>query len=212
MSENELVSIRGLIEGVPRTPLREFKGKLEGYATELVTRFQPARTYINLDFSELEVIETTEAYPFPIAKISMPFNKRRVSQWTIFSDSLAGFIPDDKDLKDTIGMQYHLKFTPGHMMWNKDMGKPTARESWEVIGLFGAVVTSKVDATEVALGLLDGKNEEEWNQSVFQSPAVKGDSKLIDDIIHRRFLPAMETAGRITKNSNGIWHTKPVGP
>lgn len=207
MSE-ELVSIRGLIEGYQRTPLREFKGKLDGFPTELVDRFLPAKTYVNLNYSEVEVIETIEPYPFPITQLPMPLNKRRTSSWTIMADSIAKLIPPDQDISNTIGMIHHLKFTPGHMMWDDKKGESTAREAWEVIGLSGAgVATANVaDATDRALELLDGKVEEEWNQLVFKDATVKGDGKLIDSILHRRFLQEMKTAGRATDDSNGIWH------
>ena len=203
----ELVSIRGLIEGAPRTPLKEFKGKLDAFPTELVTRFEPARTYVNLAFSGVEVIETIEPYPFPIAQIPMPLNKRRVSQWTVFSDSLTKFLPENQDIGNTIGMIYHMKITPGHMMW--DGKESTPRESWEVIGLSGeGAAVSVVDATSRALELLDGKTEQEWNQLVFQDPAIKADSALMNDIIYRKFLAAQEAAGKITKDDNGVWHIK----
>jgi len=211
MSE-ELVSIRGLIEGFQRTPLREFKGKLESFPTELVTRFQPAKTYVNLNFTEIDVIETTEPYPFPIAQLSMPYNVRRTSAWTIIADSLAKLIPENQDITNTVGMVYHMKITKGHMMWDQAKGEATAREAWEVIGLTGEGMDVGVpmNAEAKALKLLNGKVEEEWNQLVFQDPVVKGDSKLIESILHRQFLPEIEAAGKATKDSNGVWHTVEV--
>jgi len=207
MSE-ELVSIRGLIEGYQRSPLREFKGKLERFTTELVDRFPPARTYVNLNYNDIEVIESVEPYPFPIAQLSFPLNKRKVSQWTVYADSLAKLIPENQDIRNTVNMIHHMKLTSGHMMWNRDEGKATAREAWEVIGLAGegAIQSSPMDAVARALELLDGKAEEEWNQLVFQNAVVKGDAKLIDNILHRVFLPEMESTGKISKDTNGIWH------
>jgi len=205
----ELVSIRGLIEGAPRTPLKEFKGRLDAFPTELVTKFEPARTYVNLTFSELEVIETIEPYPFPIAQISMPLNKRRTSTWTVFSDSLAKLLPENEDLANCLSRIFHMKLTAGHMMWDGKKEEATARESWEVIGLSGEGTTVKVvDASAKALELLDGKTEQEWNQLVFQEPAIKADSALMNDIIYRKFLAAQEAAGNATKDDNGVWHTK----
>jgi len=175
----------------------------------LVTRFEPARTYVNLTFSEVEVIETTEPYPFPIAQIGLPLNKRRTSQWTVFSDSLAKFLQESEDLANCIGKTIHMKFTGGHMMWDRDKGEATPREAWEVIGVLGEGTTvNVVDATAKALELLDGKSEQEWNQLVFQNPAIKADSVLMNDIIYRKFLAAQEAAGTATKDGNGIWHIK----
>jgi hypothetical protein len=211
--QEELVSIRNLIDGFQRIPVKEFKGKLDSFTTELVTRFQPARTYVNLNYSEVEVIETAEPYPFPILQISMSLNIRRVSQWTILADSIAKLVSPQQDIKDTIGMVHHMKLTPGHMMWNRDERQATPRDAWEIIDLSGGMLKEKTagNSTDRALELLDGKIEEEWNQLVFQDKVVKGDSKLIDDIIHRKFLPTMESAGRIVKDTNGVWHTKPLG-
>lgn len=209
---DELVSIRGLIEGFQRTPLREFKGKFTGFTTELVTRFEPARTYVNLNYEDIEVIKSTESYPAPIAQISIPLNKRRISQWTILADSMAKFISEGQDINNTIGMIHHMELTGGHMMWDRDKGEATPREAWEVMGLAGEGVAKAVDAIARALELLNDKNEQEWNQLVFQDPAIKADTTLMNDIIYRKFLPTQEAAGKATKDSNGVWHTFQIIP
>ncbi|GAF71053.1 unnamed protein product, partial [marine sediment metagenome] len=152
-------------------------------------------------------IETTELYPFPIAQLSMPLNKRRTSTWTVFSDSLAKLLPENEDLANCIGRTFHMKLTAGHMMWDGAKGEATSRESWEVTGLSGEGTTvNVVDATAKALELLDGKSEQEWNQLVFQDPAIKADSALMNDIIYRKFLATQEAAGKATKDDNGVWH------
>ena len=53
------------------TPLRRFKANLKEYRSEKVTPDGGGREYrrIFFDFIDLEVIESVEPYPFPIATL-----------------------------------------------------------------------------------------------------------------------------------------------
>ena len=54
-------------EGGPRTPLRQFKGKLEKFA-DSVDDYQ--RNIITFYFTDVEVLKSEEPYDFPIAEIA----------------------------------------------------------------------------------------------------------------------------------------------
>lgn len=204
-----LVKIRGLDKGFQRTPLREFKGTLEKITANLVDRFTPPRTEIILNFVDMEVIETVEPYPFPIAQITIMHSNREQSFWGVFATSMDKLIPASGELTYIEGKELHMKMTGGHMMWDRDKGEETPRDCWELVGVEGESTTSpatKVDATAKALELLDGKNIADWNQIVFQDPTVKADGELVTSILSNTFIPSMKEAGVVSEDENGIYH------
>lgn len=224
---------RGFEKGFQRTPLREFKGKLESITGGMVDRFTPPRLEILLNFEELSDVVATEPYPFPIAQISIMQSVRESSFWGVFGTSVdkiinAGIAVDAppeqvKQIAHLIGQRLHLKITGGHMMWDAQKGEETPRECWELVAVVGeapvagaappapaapgAIPETKiVGATQRALQLLEGKTEQDWYQTVFQDPAVKADAALVDSILARTFLSPLETLGTIFKDDNGIYH------
>jgi len=170
------------------------------------------KQYHNLNFSEIDVKESSEPYLFPIAQLSFPSSDRTKCGWGVLGKSGVKFLAENEDVSALIGAILELKMTPGHMMWNRDEGKETPRECWEVIGVerVGGVQVPTVGANaasaiETAIDLLIGKNEQEWNQLVFTNPIVKADSGLISQILGRTFLPALEEADVIKKDDAGIY-------
>lgn len=216
MSEEDLLSelkTSGLRTGGRRTPLREFKGVLDGIKTE-PNQYQ--KTDVILWFSELDVIASDEAYPFPITNLNITYNENEKSKWGVFADSTRKFVPENVTnvaalLESLMGKRLHMKYTGGHMMWDRDKGMETARECWELVGAEGGepmtVATGGAsDTAKIALDLMDGKTIQEWNQEVFQNPAVKVDGALIDQIIGNTFFPAMKEQGNVTVDDDGILH------
>lgn len=130
-----------------------------------------------------------------------------------------------------IGKIQEWKMTPGHMMWDGDKGQETARECFEVVYVEGVggtpysgvatpatatqatsapaqPVATGVTPSQQAMTLLDGKNQAEWNNIVFQDPLVRGDSELIGLIIDGKFIQSLEETGMVTKDENGVFHVK----
>jgi hypothetical protein len=58
------------------------------------------------------------------------------------------------------------------------------------------------------MNLLDGKTQQEWNNVVFQDPLVKGDPELSNSIIQGTFIPPLEAANLVTKDTDGRFHVK----
>ncbi|GAH80705.1 unnamed protein product, partial [marine sediment metagenome] len=86
MSEQaELISTRKLTESEFGTPLRKFTGILDNYNLDKEAKFG-AR--VQLNFKDVEVLESTEPYLFPIATVSIKLSNRRISSWGHFSESL----------------------------------------------------------------------------------------------------------------------------
>lgn len=134
--------------------------------------------------------------------------------------------PDIKGQGYLIGKRLRWRWTPDHMQWNRTSGKEEPRSQWEIVEVVGettpvtspkptsaqpaaaqvkstpAASTAK-SSTQIALGLLDGKTVQEWNQVVFQNPAVKADGALVTRIIQGAFLQSMEGTGMVSKDANG---------
>lgn len=212
MSEQPQVTWRNLTDGYQQSPLRHFKGRLDNIITEMRTFASGNKQYHNLNFSEINVIETVEPYPFPIAQLAFPSSDRKKSGWGVLGQSGLKFLAAAEDVAALQGTILELKMTPGHMMWNRDVGSETPRECWEIVGAEreGGVATPTpgqpaANAANTAIDLLIGKTEQEWNQLVFANPIVKADSGLIAQILARTFLPSLEAADIISKDEAGIY-------
>lgn len=221
---------RGFDKGFQRTPLREFKGKLESITGSMEQRGNSpqARLYVLYNYADVEVIQSTEPYPFPVAQLEIPHSNRDRSLMGVFGASVDKIInagADENAAQDQVkgqdylvGKTLHNKMTPGHMMWDASKGEETPRDCWELVGIEGegstpATATAQptgtgavASNTQKALDILDGKTLQQWHQEVFS--AIKGDTELSQNIINGEFLPPLEALGMVTKDENGIYHVK----
>jgi len=222
---------RGFEEGFQRTPLREFWGKLDSYTGEMRDGNNGSYLVVLYNFSEVEVLQSSEPYVSPIAQLEIPHSARAKSKMGYWGESIdkiinAGVplnVPQEevKNQDYLIGKTGRYMLTPGNMIWNvaEKMEKPV--ECWKLMELRGVGTPSAGKPTQgtatpgpanptqssmqVALNLLNGKTEQQWHQEVFANPVVKADSSLVNDIIGRKFLPPLEAAGIVTKNEAGIY-------
>ena len=223
---------RGFETGGFRSPLRHFRGKLDSITGSMVQRgnMTQAKLEIAYNFSDIEVFESTEPYPFPITQITVMHNNKDKSAMGVLGASMDKIInagvdantPQQQALnQDTlIGKVQEWKVTPGHMMPDKDeAGKwtETPREAWEVVwveGMGGTPYSGIAAPTQIAtetptqraIKLLEGKTQQQWNNIVFQDAMVKGDSGLVNSIIIGQFLPPLEESGVVSKDANGVYH------
>jgi len=226
---------RGFETGSFRSPLRHFRGKLDSITGSMVQRGQMAqpRLEIAYNLSDIEVFESTEPYPFPIAQMTIMHSNRDKSAMGVLGASMDKIInagvgantpqQQARNQDALIGKVQEWKVTPGHMMPGRDEdGKwtETPREAWEVVWVEGMggtphsgvaaqeVPTEKVSETPIqrAINLLDGRTQQQWNNVVFQDAAVKGNSELVNSIITGQFLPSLKESGVINKDANGVYH------
>lgn len=207
------VSIRGLTEGGFETPLRRFKGRYVGLKTEPITDAQGNTTgkiRVILQYSDVEVIDSTEPYNFPTAEIRFSHSLKKGSKWGIFSESLVKLLPEDEDLNECKGKMMELVYTPDHDFGeNRDTGERIVSSIWEVASIEGG--GAKVNPIERALELLDGKTIAEFNQVVFSDPAIKGDVAFGETLLDDSFIKSMLDSGKVTKNDDGVCHVKKEG-
>ncbi len=145
----------------------------------------------------------------------------------------AGLAPDvthqagAKNQEFLKGKRLHWQFTPGHMVPRQVSGQweDVPISCWVVTEVAGVATPTPVptpgtpavaapvaaptqgpSASQQALNLLDSKNVEQWHQVVFSDPIVKQDVSILNSFIDGSFLTGVETAGKITKDENGIYH------
>ena len=191
----------------PRTPLRRFKGKLEQLeARKRADDAQFPGTDVFLHFTNVEVIEATEPYDFPIAEVRIgKISNKEKSFWGIFEASYLKLITPRKSLKELLGATTELAYTPGHVLWDGRQQKDVAQGAWEMVGV--GVVPAKVTATEQALRLLDGKTLQQFNQAALSDLLVRSDTTVQSQIMKSQFIPQQIEAKAVTVDSDGVHHT-----
>ena len=200
------VTFKGLVEGFQDTPLKKFKGRLVDYDTIELTGNYPG-TRVQLKFDNVEVMVSSEPYHFPIAEIGIRYSDRKNSSWGIFASSAQKIVPDC-DILELVGKTILMERTPDHKFGqDRDTGEDVIRECWEVQEIEGVEAgVGIVSAADKALQLLHLKSEVDWNQAVLGDSLVKGDAALVSQILNKSFIGAMEQAGKVTKDNDGIYH------
>ncbi len=235
VTETELLSqlkTRGYTTGFQRSPLQEFVGDLASITGMMVQRGQmkaPALE-VTYNFENIEVIRSTEPYPFPIAQISIFQNTGAKSAMGVWGSSIDKLInadlPEDAPPEDIKPQEYlkghriRVALTGGHMQWDSKEKKETPRDSWEVMELMDSPAPAKPAAKpaagsnpssktpiQQALDLLNGKTEQQFYQAIFASPVFKAPTHqtVVQEIIGKQFLPPLEEAGTVTKDDKGVY-------
>lgn len=213
----DLISIRGLVEGGQRTPLRKLYGRLDNYTTEEAF----GKTNVQLNLTDLEVIESAEPYNFPTATIQIKFSNRANSSWGLFSKSLAQFLSPEEDIKDIAGLRLGLEMEVAHVyreVKHEDgTSEVMAGDVWHVFELEGhekqteeaeGNVTESADspAEAEAKRLLDGKTLAAFNKEVYASAIIRKDTAFQRTITDKSFVKAMVAANLFTLDENQVYH------
>jgi len=201
--EKELISVRGLQDSeYGGTPLRKFRGILDSYNPD----DRKFGTFIVLNFKDLSDVEAVEPYNFPIAQIAIKYSNKKNSAWGVFGDSLALLLPDDEDIKDTVGKRYGMEMEIGHIYGQDKEGKDMLGNPWKVFELEGAVAgEKKVTAKDEALRLLIGRTRAEFNKEAYADPIIRKDTALQRAITDKSFVNSLLQLGTVEEDENGIF-------
>ncbi len=213
MADEAPVTIRNLID-TDIGPLRRVTGILDSMPTEPQTFGQGEgakhSTRITVNMKELEVIETTEPYHFPIFTFQMTLSNRKKSRWGVFGGSAIAIIdtqyieeqldqanpnflkPSDRmDIKDCIGKRLGMVVADGEdgrpeppMLYDgrAEMDKPTPTWTvYEIEGI-GSAGGQGVSAKDLAMALLDGKTLTEFNKDALANSIIRNDTGLLQSI------------------------------
>jgi hypothetical protein len=211
------IKFRGLKQGGFQDPVKEFKGKLEGFdIVESVFNNQPTgRSNVVLKFSELDVIVSTEPWQFPVKEVSIGYSDRQGSRWGIFAESGVKFLRDDEEFQSLIGRRLHLKIVVHKLYQGKEKGEQPA-DCWEIVGVERATGSSNGKAPAMSsksqlLLLLNGHTEQQFNMEALKLPAVKGDSALTTNILNKSFVMALISNGLVVKDDAGVFTLTDAG-
>ena len=213
-----------------RTPLIRFKGVLKQYQGEV--RHDDARNrdfqMVVFDFTDVEVLETSEPYPFLIAKIEISYSDRADTRWAAFTKSFRNVCATQGgSLDPLVGKKQEWHQGPcllrqpvvdeeGNPVEEKGRPKWANQPStaWQVVSVEGfANAANNGKFNDALLDLINGKTEEEFTQALFnqseqselKSYDVDEFNKTVNKQIKRELLPMLEDAKLIKKNIEGVW-------
>lgn len=208
VEETIFPSSRGLID-FDVGPLRRFTGILDSMPKEPQTyegRTKPSMR-VTVNIKEIEVLEATEPYHFPVFFFQVTESNRKKSRWGVLSESFNAvadsqytevqldpsspeFIKaaDRMDFKDIMG-----KNRLGFVLADGEDGRPEppmlydgrANEdkptpAWMVYEIEGVGVSGGqgANAMEIAKTLLDGKTLADFNREALANPIIKNSELL----------------------------------
>ena len=197
------------------TPLRKFSGVLKEYRTE---KREPsegsggkAYMVINFDFTDLTVIESVEAYQFPIATISVSYSTSQQTKWDALAGSIKKILGLGATLDDLVGKVQTWAFLPATLRVRGDDGVwvNAEQECWQVSEIAGGIAGGGVvddGVDDHILDLIDGKDEQSFYQVFYQDELVRNHPDLITAATDRTLISTLVDAGRITRDAEGIYH------
>jgi hypothetical protein len=197
-------TVRGLVEGSGKTPLREFKG------TYVDTREEVRYGDDNwiLMFKDLDVVKATEPYPFGTAELPFKQTNRKNSGWGKFAESLAAIMPDNEDIDDQKDKTFHMVMEEGYLYGKDRDGKEMKGDIWRVVAINGATGAASGGATNAeaeAMALLNGKTSVEFNQAAYGNAVIKSDAAFLSKVVSGAFIADMVASGKFTVDANGIY-------
>lgn len=185
---------------------------------------------IVFDLSNIEVIETTEPYPLPIAQISISHSEKEGTRWAAFYDSAVKILGEGGHLSAIVGKRIHLKQAPCklRMGLTDAEGNPIMEEakgggqrqkwgsvetvSWQLLAVEGltsaagpANEATGLEAMELMAQLADGKTEAQFNAAALSHPDIRKVPQLVTQITERKALSSLEAIGLVERTPEGVW-------
>lgn len=207
------VSTRNLVDSDFGTPLRKFYGTLESFFPEPAVGYEGTR--VNLNFSNVEVLQSIEPYHFPTAVINIGLSNKKKSKWGYFGSSLNKLIPDTEDLKDQLKRRIGMVFCDGLEgrpeqlpIYSRDAKAEVPQPCWTVFEVEGKVAgAGPVKTTaERAKELLNGRTRAEFNKVAYADPIIRADPTFQRTITDKSFINAMLQLGEFVEDENGIFN------
>lgn len=163
-------------------------------------------------FKDLEVIETVTPYPFPTAELVVSHSVKVETRWAALGDSIKRLLGPEEgaDAENLAGKMQEWKMLPSPRRRPVDPNNPRGawetieEDCWQVVAVEGAAEAAE-DLTERILDIADGKTLTQFNQAALADNRVTADSKTVGAITDRKLLPALEEAGRLTRDAEGVY-------
>lgn len=196
------------------TPLRRFKGILKDYVPEKKADQGSGREYMTIafNFTDIVVIESVEPYPFPIATFNVGYSTTTDTRWDVLASSIKKLFGSTPTLDELVGKEQEWAYLPCKLTKLLEGGKWSKEpdEAWQLVSLAGlnsgSAEQAGQDITEHIIDMVDGKVEPDFYQEFYQDPEVRKHPELITAATDRNLLATLESAGRIHRDTAGVWH------
>jgi len=220
MADQDLVSVRGLVDSDFDMPLRRFTGTFDSYATAPAQGY--AGTRVDLNYKDIDNVVSVSPYNFPTAVINLGLSNKNKSKWGYLANSLAKLLPASEDIKDCVGRVMTLVYCDGQdgrpapeLIWSRDADptefpdKMVPTPVWKVVEVEG--VTAGGDgatggsAAEWAEENLIGKTRAQFNKWAFADAKVRKDTALQRSISDKSFITALEQMEKVVEDADGTF-------
>ncbi len=215
------------------TPLRRFKGVLD--SAKLDQRIaNDGRSYsvAQFSFKDLEVLESTEPYPFPIAVIGLsykpPKKSRGGTKWDVLANSLRKLMPQNPDPDELVGktqewaqvehpIRSALTDEEGNPLMdgnNKQLWGDVATLCWTIIAVdgLGSVEDADAEFNKFLVELADGKTETQFYEAALTNSKVSARPNIVKAITDRKLLDTLKEMGLIERDAEGVMHALAAQP
>ena len=212
------------------TPLRHFKGTLapDMELSEERTTKDGSRKYVvlNFNFADLEVIESVEIYPFPIALITVgyapPQSSRGGTKFEALAGSLRKLMPDQLDIDLLKGKRQEWKMEERSLRrgLTDEEGNPLMDGNqkqlwgnvptlcWTVVAVegLGSVEEADNNFNAFLVDLAEGKTEPQFYEAALTNSKVTARPNIVEAITGRKLLDTLKEMGLLTRDAEGILH------
>ncbi|KKM81647.1 hypothetical protein LCGC14_1327610 [marine sediment metagenome] len=214
------------------TPLRHFKGTLSDDPTKPLREERStkdgSRKYvvINFNFLDVEVLDSVEPFPFPIALITIgyaaPQTSRGSTKWEAFSGSLRKLMPDNPDVNLLKGKRQEWKMDTRKLRrgLTDEEGQPVMDANnnqvwgdvdtlcWTVVAVdgLGSVQEADEEFNAYLVDLADGKTEVQFYEVALVDEKVRGRPNIVQAIVDRKLLNTLKEMNLLTRDAEGVLH------
>ncbi len=207
-----------------RTPLQRFRGVVKSIDPEERAGNTGSYMVAKVGITDLEVLESTEPYPFSSTSLDIPYNTRAATRWDVFARSIRN-ITGSNDINVLVGKTQEWAFAPctlrgalrdetGAQIMENGRAKwgDVASNAWQVISVegFDSPNGTGPNLMDEIVALVDGKTNEQFYKAFFNDSSLKkmnGYLEASNDATERTLLSALEKAGRISQNEKGVWES-----
>ena len=209
------------------TPLRRFVGVLKEFK-QANRESNEGRKYIigQFNFVDLEVLDSVEIYPYPIAVIEIgyvpPKTSRGGTKWEAFAASLRKLMPQGPDVDALVGKKQEWLMVERQLRraLNNDDGSPmmdgNGRAIWgdtpvlcwtvnSVEGI-GSAEQKDEDFNKFLVDLANGKNEPQFYEAALGEKDVRDRPNIVKALTDRLLLTTLMEMNLLTRDAEGILH------
>ncbi len=210
------------------TPLRRFVGVLKEAKQDQRIATQDQRKYlvIHFNFTDLEVLDAVEIYPYPIAVIEIgyadPSTSRGDTKWEAFASSLRKLMGPQADVDALVGKKQEWLMVERQLRraLNNEDGSPmvdgngraiwglTPVGCWTVFSVEGLGTAEQKDEDFYAklVDMADGKTEPQFYEAAFLNEDVRSRKNIVKAITDRTLLSTLTEMKKVARDAEGILH------